>query len=100
MCTHVWPLKLILTDHRVITKTVNDASDMGVAAKMLLFLKHGCFTHVSNPTTQKIFTITTISRWTPRLVSPIQYPTKCEIWSQSPLLAEHYDVKLKLTFDL
>ena len=48
MCTHVWPLKLILTDHKVITKTVDDASDMGVAAKMLLFLKHGCLTHVSN----------------------------------------------------
>ena len=49
-----WPIKLILTDHKVVAMTVDDASDMDVAAKKLQILKTGCFTHIFNPAAQKI----------------------------------------------
>ena len=38
--------------------------------------------HMFNPAAQKRATNSTVSKWAPRLVSPIQYLIWCEIWSQ------------------
>ena len=54
MCSHAWPIKLILIEHKVVAMTVDDASDMDVAAKKLQILKCGRFTHIFNPAAQKI----------------------------------------------
>ena len=35
MCSHTWPIKLILIEHKVVAMTVDNASDMNVAAKKL-----------------------------------------------------------------
>ena len=82
-------IKLILIEHKVFAMTVDDVSDIDVAAKML-------HTHLQPSSTEDLYTlykITIVSRWAPRLVSPIQYLTKCEIWSQSPILFMSYGVE-------
>lgn len=43
----------------------------------LTCLAHYAITHIFNRTAQKIWSITTV--W--RIVSPVQYPIKCELWS-------------------
>ena len=65
MCPHAWPKTLILSKKKVVAMTVGKASDMDVAAKKQQILKHGHFTHIFNPAAQKIYTITTVSRWAP-----------------------------------
>ena len=67
MCSHAQPIKLILIEHKVVAMTVDKASDMDVAAKKLQILKRGCFTHIFNPAAQKIYTITTVPRWAPKI---------------------------------
>ena len=67
MCSHVWPIKLILIEDKVVAMTVNDASDMDVAVKKLQILKGGYFTHIFNLAAQKIYTVTTVSRWAPKV---------------------------------
>ncbi len=84
MCSHVWPIKLILIEHKVVAVTVDNTSNMNAAAKTLQILKHGCFIHILNPAAQKISTITTVSRWTPE--SSVTSSVSDQIWSQSPLL--------------
>lgn len=36
MCSHPWPLKLILIKHKVVAMAVNSASNVDIAAKKLL----------------------------------------------------------------
>ena len=38
MCSHAWPIKLILIEHKVVAVTVDKASDMDVAAKKIQIL--------------------------------------------------------------
>lgn len=52
-----------------------------VAKQTLQMLKCDCFTHILNPILQEISTIDTVSMWTPKIVSPIQRPSTCEIQS-------------------
>ena len=40
VCSHDWPIKLILTEHKVAAMTVDNASNMDVALKKLQILKH------------------------------------------------------------
>lgn len=68
MRSSAWPIKLIPIEHKVISVTV-DKEAMNSKMK----------THNFKPAAQKIYKITTISRWAPRLVSSIQCSTKCEI---------------------
>jgi len=55
------------TEHKVVAMTADNASKRDVAAKKLQILKRGCFAHVFNPTTQRIYTISTVSTWTPKI---------------------------------
>ncbi len=68
MCSHAWPIELILIEHKVVAMSVYNKSNKDVAAKRLQILKRGCFTHTHTHThtfnlaAQKIYTVTTVSR--------------------------------------
>ena len=87
--------------HKAVAMTADSASNMGIAAKTLQIVK---WRYILNPAAQRSYTKRTISWMRRRLVSPIQYLTKIQIWSQVMVLskvlkrvfAEHYDVRVKV----
>ena len=53
--------------HKVVVMTVDNASNMDVAAKRLNILKFGCFAHTLNLAAQKVYSIATVTRWAAKL---------------------------------
>lgn len=52
---------------KVVVMTVDNASNMDVAAKKLDILKLGCFAHTLNLAAQKVYSIATMTRWAAKL---------------------------------
>ena len=52
---------------KVVVMTVDNASNMNVAAKRLNILKLGCFAHTLNLAAQKVYSIATVTRWAAKL---------------------------------
>ena len=55
------------SEQKVVAMTADGASDMDVAAKKQHILKHGWLTNIFHPAAQKIYTITSVSRWAPKI---------------------------------
>lgn len=55
---------------------------MDTAAKKQQILKYGAAHTLCNTAAIKILTISAIARWKHKLISPIEYLSKWEIWSQ------------------
>lgn len=53
--------------HKVVVMTVDNASNMEVAARKLDILKLGCFAHTLNLAVQKVYSIATVTRWAAKL---------------------------------
>ncbi|XP_038137844.1 E3 SUMO-protein ligase ZBED1-like [Cyprinodon tularosa] len=52
---------------KVVVMTVDNASNMDVAAKKLDILKLGCFAHTLNLAAQKVYSIAAMTRWAAKL---------------------------------
>lgn len=54
-------------NNKVVAATVDNASNMDVALKNMKLLKVGCFAHTLNLAAQKVYSISTITRWCAKL---------------------------------
>ena len=79
--------------HKVVVMTVDNASNMDVAAKRLNILKLGCFAHTLNLAAQKVYSIATVTRWAAKLRVVI-------VWMKRSIMAKTVLKEKKLLLKL
>ncbi|KAK0135320.1 Zinc finger BED domain-containing protein 1 [Merluccius polli] len=65
--------------HKVVVMTVDNASNMDVAAKKLDILKLGCFAHTLNLAAQNVYSIATVTRWAAKLRAVIVWMKRSSV---------------------
>lgn len=64
---------------KVAALTVDNAANMGVAARRLKMLKIGCFAHSLNLAAQKVYTEPTVSNWAARIRAVVVWLRKASL---------------------
>lgn len=64
---------------KVVAVTVDNAANMGVAARTLKVVKIGCFAHSLNLAAQKVYTEPTVSNWAARIRAVVVWLRKASL---------------------